>query len=982
MFLKRIEMQGFKSFADRVTIEFEHEITGVVGPNGCGKSNITDAVRWVLGEQSVKNLRGSSMSDVIFAGSADRNKVNMAEVTLVFDNSNHALNSDSDELEVTRRLYRDSGESEYLINRRNVRLKDILDLIVDTGLGKDSLSMISQGNVVSFADARPIDRRAIFEEAAGVAKYKKRKIETLSRLQRTKDNMDRCADIVNELSRQVGPLEKAAAKAKIYHEKKQRLQQIEVAVLVNEIGELQNALSNYKNQLEDLEAQYTMIKATVNLNDTAAYSTKKQVNDLDKSINSLQENLMHTLNDIQRLETSKIKMDEQRKYLIEQGTSEQKVAELRHSLSQSKLEYEDRAQRYVDLKNQQDLINTQLQQAASTFGEYTQHRFDLQAKINRLNARVAVLENNLRAPYAHQAGVQAIMDHQHALSGVLGVVGSLLQAHEGYENAISMALGGAINHIVTHDESSARNAIEFLKRNRSGRATFYPLTVCRAHYLNRDHEIIAENAKGYLGVAADFVSCDPKYDPVVESLLANVIVVDTLEHGNELARLLNFGYKIVDPDGDVIHRGGSMSGGSFKQNNSIFTAKKDLSDAKDQLNSAKASLDLLENQINDLSDKRHSLDASRMNLSIDLAQLEPIVAAKKAAYLRIQSELEQLDPSVDGKTISNDNDEHVNALINQLNSAYAKRDEISSEIKSKREQRIRLSAEAERKDAQNRASRTQIDELNSKINTIKVEMAKHSTKLDGDLNRLASEYALTYDYAKENVDLTIAADTNEEVVRLRRDIDALGNVNMNAPYEYERVNERYTTLKKQLDDLTIARNKILDAIDELDSVMETQFKSMFDAINTKLDGIFKQLFGGGKARLILEDPTDLLNTGIDIDVQPPGKSVRNIRLFSGGEKSLIALCVLFAILSVKSVPLVIFDEVEAALDQGNVERFAKFIAQFTHQTQFIVVTHRPGTMEQCQVLYGVTMQKQGVSQMLKVELKQAIDLANSDQQGG
>ena len=247
---------------------------------------------------------------------------------------------------------------------------------------------------------------------------------------------------------------------------------------------------------------------------------------------------------------------------------------------------------------------------------------------------------------------------------------------------------------------------------------------------------------------------------------------------------------------------------------------------------------------------------------------------------------------------------------------------------------------------------------------------------------MASEYALTYDYAKENVDLTIAADTNEEVVRLRRDIDALGNVNMNAPYEYERVNERYTTLKKQLDDLTIARNKILDAIDELDSVMETQFKSMFDAINTKLDGIFKQLFGGGKARLILEDPTDLLNTGIDIDVQPPGKSVRNIRLFSGGEKSLIALCVLFAILSVKSVPLVIFDEVEAALDQGNVERFAKFIAQFTHQTQFIVVTHRPGTMEQCQVLYGVTMQKQGVSQMLKVELKQAIDLANSDQQGG
>lgn len=981
MFLKRIEMQGFKSFADRVSIEFEHEITGVVGPNGCGKSNITDAVRWVLGEQSVKNLRGSSMSDVIFAGSADRNKVNMAEVTLVFDNTNHALNSDSDELEVTRRLYRDSGESEYLINRRNVRLKDILDLIVDTGLGKDSLSMISQGNVVAFADARPIDRRAIFEEAAGVAKYKKRKIETLSRLQRTKDNMDRCADIVNELSRQVGPLEKAAAKAKIYHEKKQRLQQIEVAVLVNEITSLQSALSNYKSQLEEMEAQYTMVKATVNLNDTAVYSTKKQVSDLDKSINSLQDNLMRTLNDIQRLETSKIKMDEQRRYLIEQGTSEQKINELRHSLSQAKLEYEDRAQRYVDLKNQQDLINTQLQQSASTYGEYTQQRFDLQAKINRLNARVAVLENNLRAPYAHQAGVQSVMDHQSALSGVLGVVGTLLQANEGYENAISMALGGAINHVVTVDEASARGAINFLKHNRSGRATFYPLSVCRAHYLNRDHEIIAQNSKGYLGVAADFVQCDAKFDPLVESLLANVIVVDNLENGNALARLLNFQYKIVDPDGDVIHRGGSMSGGSFKQNNSIFTAKKDLADAKDELNSTKAQLDLLENNIADLSEKRHGLDASRMSLSIDLAQLEPIVAAKKAAYLRIQSELEQIDPNATASDAQGD-DEHVNALINQLNSAYASRDELSSQIKSKREQRIRLSAEADRKDAAIRASRSQIDELNGKINTIKVEMAKHATKLDSDLNRLASEYALTYDYAKENVDLTIAADTNEEVVRLRREIDALGNVNMNAPYEYERVNERYTTLKSQLDDLTAARDKILDAIDELDDVMKVQFQNMFDAINNKLDGVFKQLFGGGKAKLILEDPNDLLNTGIDIDVQPPGKSVRNIRLFSGGEKSLIALCVLFAILSVKSVPLVIFDEVEAALDQGNVERFAKFIAQFTHQTQFIVVTHRPGTMEQCQVLYGVTMQKQGVSQMLKVELKQAIDLANTDQQGG
>lgn len=979
MFLKRIEMQGFKSFADKVVIEFENDMTGIVGPNGCGKSNITDAIRWVLGEQSVKNLRGSSMSDVIFAGSADRGKVNVAEVTLVFDNCAHSLNSDLQEIEITRRLYRETGESEYCINRRICRLKDIIDLILDTGIGKDSLSMISQGNIVQFADAKPIERRAIFEEAAGVAKYKKRKMETLARLSRTKENIDRCVDIVNELQRQVVPLEKAAQKAEIYKEKKARLQEIEVAVLVNEIGSLADSINKYKQDLFDLESKYSMAKASININDSSSSQLRKQISDLDKSISASQEQLMNVMNLIQRLETSKIQSDEARKYAIEQGNQEEKIRSLKESMDQYHLEYQDRLKRYDGLKAQLDLYNQTNNDIAKKVADLTQKRFDQSGNVNRYQSRLAVLENIIKEPFSNQQGVKVVMDHQKALHGILGVVGQVIVPSEGYEQAISVALGGALYNIVSEDEAAARDAIAFLKQNRSGRATFLPLTVLKPHYLNREHEIIAENSDGYLGVASDFVTCDDQFLPVVNSLLANVIVAKDLKSGNELARLLNFNYKIVDPEGDVIHKGGSMTGGSVKNNNSLLSATSQYEKVKQDLQSHQAKLTLIQKEIDELMNKRNDNETLRLNTQVELAQLEPIVNAKKAAYYRVKDELEQLHP-IDSNTLEG-LDKQSSALIEELNQAYSKRDALSSDIQLKREQRIRLVNDNERKDNSTRSMRKEMDSLNQQINTIKVDQARLETRMDANINRLASEYALTYEYAKENTHIEVDLATSDEVVKLRREIDALGSINMNAPYEYKRVNERYTTLKKQVDDLMGARDRLLNAIDELDSVMAQQFETMFTAINTNLDTVFKQLFGGGKAKLILEDPNDILNTGIDIDVQPPGKSIQNIRLFSGGEKSLIAICVLFAILKVKPVPLVIFDEVEAALDQANVERFAKYIKQFTPQTQFIVVTHRPGTMEQADVLYGVTMQKQGVSQMLKVELKQAIDLAQPTKEG-
>ena len=973
MFLKRIEMQGFKSFADRVVIQFDHDITGIVGPNGCGKSNITDAIRWVLGEQSVKSLRGNSMTDVIFAGSADRRMVNMAEVTLVFDNSRHDLNSDLEEIEVTRRLYRSNGEAQYLINRNTVRLKDVVDLILDTGLGRDSLSMISQGNISSFAEAKPQDRRAIFEDAAGVSKYKKRKLESLSKLERTKENLERCQDILSELERQVSPLKRQARKAEIYREKKERLQQIEIAVLVEEITHLKQQIDEAVKTLFDIESSTVMQQTSIQVHETASTEAKKEINNLDNQINKLQEEVMKVINEIQTLETRKIEVDEKRKYAIEVGTREEKAKEMQSLLEEAKFEYEDRQQRFDTLHRDIDLLSKQLSQTAMELAENTQKNDAAAGILRRQQNRREVLENLARQPFQSQAGVKAVMDAQMVLKGVLGVVAKVLEPEKGYEEAVSVALGGAMYNVVTVDEAAARNAISFLKKNQSGRATFLPLRVLKPRWISKEHQIIAENTEGYLGAASDFIHCDSQFDLVNQSLLQNVMVCDNLEHGNILADLVKFSYKIVTLDGDVIHRGGSMTGGKARNSSSLMTVQRELEDVKNAIVSQQAKCQLAQKDLDETNRKRGQLERSLTEKRISAAQLEPVVEAKRAKMERLQNDFELLAP----ETVQTEQESFSDNLIISLNKAYSRRDEISHSLSQMRQQRMKLASEVERKEQQIRQLRRDLETATASAHAIQLDQAKIETRLEDNLARLTSEYQLTYEYAKTQIDENPIENARDEVIRLRSEIEALGNINMNAPEEYTEVNERYEFMKKQIDDLTASRDKILNAIDEMDNVMIRQFKEMFDKINHELNDTFRALFGGGKAKLVLDDPTDLLNTGIDIDVQPPGKAVQNIRLFSGGEKSLIAISVLFAILKARPVPLCIFDEVEAALDQGNVERFARYIKNFSNDTQFIVVTHRPGTMGQCDVLYGVTMQKQGVSQMLKVELTDAIEMADT-----
>lgn len=979
MFLKAIKLRGFKSFADEIVINFDNPVTGVVGPNGCGKSNISDAIRFVLGEKSSKSLRGDKMTDVIFAGSENRKALNMAEVTLVFDNSKHKLNSDLDEIEITRKIYAsDDQEAEYLINHRNVRLKDINDLILDSGIGKDTLSIISQGNITSFAEAKPFERRALFEDAAGVSKYKKRKIETLNALDRTKDNLDRTFDILNELEKQVVPLKRQARKATLYLEKKTRLESIEVSVIVDEINKLSERQKEIEKQIFDMETDQSMASVAINKAELEISESKSELRELDKSINTLQDELIKVVNEIQALDKRKVELDEKRKYAIEVGNNQEKAKHIKEMMLEAKTEYEDRKNRYIELTKQIELISKELEDLANNIVDINLKREEENGRVRILSNKAEVLENLIKNPFDSQnhSGVKAVMENKNSLFGILDVVAQALIPDQGYEEALKAAIAGSAFHIVCKNEDSAKNAINFLKKNHSGRATFIPLTVCKEYSIAENDLIICKNTKGFLGSLDEFISCEPTYDALAFSLLGNTIVVDNIDNAVYLSDLLNRAYKVVTLEGDVINKGGTMTGGRVKNETSIITARSELDRIKADLDAHLAKQEIVEKDYAKLVAKKEEDEAELTDYRIKMATLEPVMESKKAKYESLKQEYADLNPN---DTIDEDlttDDE----LVNLLSAAYAAKDSITVDIKSKRDARMKLSADIDRKEIHLRTLRKDNDQSSSSRTKVYTERAVIETNLKNNLDRLASTYNMTFDFALKQVENTeVEENAKEEVAKLRAEIEALGNINMDAPKEYEEVNERYEFTKKNYDELVESRDKILAVIDELDQTMKTQFMNTFNEINAHLNDTFVALFGGGRAKLKLEDPEDVLNTGIDVDVQPPGKAVQSIRLFSGGEKTLIAISVLFTILKVKKSPLVVFDEVEAALDQANVERFAKHVKQFSDDTQFIIITHRPGTMSNCDVLYGVTMQKKGISELLKVKLVDAINMAEPEE---
>lgn len=975
MFLKRIELQGFKSFADKTVIQFDQDITGIVGPNGCGKSNVNDAIRWVLGEQSVKSLRsGTNMSDIIFSGSEYRKPVNMARVTLVFDNSTRVFDSDFDEIEITRQILRANNEASYFINKTPCRLKDINDLVMDTGLGKDSLSIITQGNISSFADAKPEDRRSLFEEAAGVAKYKKRKKVSLSKLEQTKENLDRLQDILDELERQIGPLEKQAKKAEKYISLREKLSKIEISVLVEDIDQYNGKINQINKELFDIQAMHTSENAELLKQETRLESIRKEMYALDKQINELQGKYTKAMEENYQLERRKIEQDEKRKYMLKVADKKARQKEIQAMLEEARFEYQDRHQRLMqtqqDLNNRRNIVNDLKTKISKARYESDQaHNI-----LTQLQNRRQVLENMMKQPFAHQQGVRSVMQAKNSLSGVYGVVSELLIAHADKALAVNAALGGSIYQIITKNEADARNAISFLKRNRSGRATFLPLSVCHPRKMNEQVITIASTSPGFLGFASECVDCKEIFDPVKERLLGNVIVVDTLQNANETAKRLRYAYKIVTLDGDIVHTGGSMTGGVTKNQSTPVTMRQELDTINSKIEGQKIKADSCLNETDILTQKLQKENDAIVTLQIELAKLENIYATKKAKYDSILAEYQELGVDIEENAELAQDD-----LVVQMSKMHAVLDSLSLEIQSLRQSRFDKGNDAEQLENQIRLVRREMNSKQSQIHNYEMEIVKVKTQLENALNRLSTDYEMTYEYAltkKEDVEIESA---KEEVIQLRQSISRLGNVNLDAPNEYKEVKERFDFMTSQKEDLEKASQQILAAIDEMDQTMISQFTDMFNKINAELDGVFKAMFGGGRASLSMVDPDDVLNTGIDIDVQPPGKMVKNIQTFSGGEKALIAISVLFAILKARTMPLCIFDEVEAALDQANVERFARYLSHYRGQSQFIAVTHRPGTMEQCDTLYGVTMQKDGVSKVLKVQLKDAVHIAKEEE---
>ncbi|MGN1276152.1 MAG: chromosome segregation protein SMC [Floccifex sp.] len=975
MFLKRIELLGFKSFADKTVILFDQDITGIVGPNGCGKSNVNDAIRWVLGEQSTKSLRsGNSMSDIIFSGSEFRKPVNLAKVTLVFDNSQHIFDSPFEEIEITRQLQRSNNEASYFINKTPCRLKDINDLVMDTGLGRDSLSIITQGNISSFADAKPEERRSLFEEAAGVAKYKKRKKVSLQKLEKTQDNLDRLQDIIDELERQLSPLEKAAEKAKKFMSLKEELSSIEISVLVEDIEVYQKKIKDIEKQLFECKTLYTSKETDLNLNDDKLSTLRKEMHSLDAKISDLQQMYTKTMEESYQLEKRKVEIDEKRKYLLKNVDQKRRQQEIKTMLEEAKFEYEDRRNRLSSLRSDLSLHKKNLEiyknkENRISF-EYRQKESIYQQLLNRKQ----VLENMMKQPFMHQHGVNAIVKARHSLSGIEGVVSELLIPHDDKALAINAALGAGLYNIVTKDEASARYAISFLKKNHSGRATFLPMNVCKERQRNPQIQFIASQAKGFSGWANECVDCDEKYNLVRDRLLSHVLVIDTLENANECAKQLKYQVKIVTLEGDIVHAGGSMTGGFNKSQSSPVTLQSELKQVLSQIEGQKMAVDHLSSEIEALNHKMEQETDVCVQVQIEIAKLENIYQTKKDKYETLVEEYKQLGVSLeDSKELKEDE------LVVQMAKMHAKMDDLTSQIQSLRSRRFNVGNQVEQLENTIRLLRREMNASQSELHSMEIKQVQLQTKLDNALNQLNSEYHMTYEFAlsqKQEVDVEQA---KERVLWLRQEISKLGNVNLEAPKEYKEIKERYDFLNHQKEDLMLASKQILKAIDEMNETMITQFTDMFHKINVELNESFKAMFGGGKARLVMVNPEDVLNTGIDIQVQPPGKTIKNLQSFSGGEKALIAISVLFAILKARTMPLCIFDEVEAALDQANVERFARYLSHFRNQSQFIVVTHRPGTMEQCDTLYGVTMQKDGVSKLLKVQLKDAVSLAQKEE---
>ncbi|WDV93287.1 chromosome segregation protein SMC [Brevibacillus parabrevis] len=1180
MYLKRLELAGFKSFADRTELEFVPGVTAVVGPNGSGKSNVSDSIRWVLGEQSAKSLRGAKMEDIIFAGSDKRKPVNFAEVTLTLDNTDRSLDVEYSEVSVTRRVYR-SGDSEYYINNRSCRLKDIMELFMDTGLGKEAYSIIGQGKIEEILSTKSEDRRGIFEEAAGIVKYKTRKREAEKKLDDTEQNLIRIHDIVSEITEQIGPLQEQAETAKTYKELHRKLVEHEVALYVQQIEAAHTKWEAASQRVQELREQLITQTTEASKHEADLEQARFSVTQIDQSIEELQQVLLTVSEETEKVEGQREVLRERMRNLSanRQQTMEQmhKLTEKQHALE---AELAEEKQRVQEAEQRMTEAHAALQEAEGQFfamvqsltddverlkGDYfeklnemanlrneirhqqqlvqtSQARVDRQlsgkeqldleevqrqVKIAELQEQLAKIEQTIQDTVARykqlldglrdgqarmeqvrrelrqseqrreaaksrldlikemqsefagfQQGVKEILKaRERGFKGIHGAVAELVVVPQQYETAIEVALGGALQNVVVDDEAAGRAAIAYLKQHNAGRATFLPLDVIRPRTLQAQDKQQLAKESGVVGIASELVSFEETYRPILESMLGNVIITENLEQANRVARTLGYRYRVVTLEGDIVNAGGSMTGGALKKNSTNLLGRNRQADEleaqmreieeaisghttlmeqltselgrmeeeQETLRSEGEALRLKEQEVKGLlqqaeaegrslgeraklveqdiaayqrereeaSEKQEQLQASLVVLEQEEQQLNALIAEaeakrqeqleskeemnQKITSLKVlnaqvkqehQSRLEQTERLLEQKSLLQREWEEQNANLAALDEleqtnessgleldqriAELRQDKerVAGLISERRNERATLFHKQEQVEVHVKEIRREVKSLEEKLHQEEVKVNRGEVELDHLLNKLSEEYEMSYDLAKQKY--PPRGDLQEEtqiVAKIKKQIAALGTVNLGAIEEYERLSERQQFLSAQEADLNEAKDMLYQVIQEMDVEMSRRFKETFEAISEQFRDVFVQLFGGGRADLLLSNPDNLLETGIDIVAQPPGKKLQNLALLSGGERALTAMALLFAILRVKPVPFCVLDEVEAALDEANVNRFAEYMQHFSRQTQFICVTHRKGTMESADVLYGITMQEGGVSKLVSVKLE-------------
>ncbi|HHV8265855.1 TPA: chromosome segregation protein SMC [Streptococcus pneumoniae] len=1172
MYLKEIEIQGFKSFADKTKVVFDQGVTAVVGPNGSGKSNITESLRWALGESSVKSLRGGKMPDVIFAGTESRKPLNYASVVVTLDNHDGFIKDAGQEIRVERHIYR-SGDSEYKIDGKKVRLRDIHDLFLDTGLGRDSFSIISQGKVEEIFNSKPEERRAIFEEAAGVLKYKTRRKETESKLQQTQDNLDRLEDIIYELDNQIKPLEKQAENARKFLDLEGQRKAIYLDVLVaqikenkaelesteEELAQVQELLMSYyqkrekleeenqtlKKQRQDLQAEMAKDQGSlmdltslisdlerklalskleseqVALNQQEAQarlaaledkrnSLSKEKSDKESSLALLEGNLVQNNQKLNRLEAELLAFSDDPDQMIEllrerfvallqeEADVSNQLTRIENELENSRQLSQKQADQLEKLKEQlaiakekasqqKEELETAKEQVQKLLADYqaiakeqeeqkTSYQaqqsqlFDRLDNLKNKQARAQSLENILRNHSNFYAGVKSVLQEKDRLGGIIGAVSEHLTFDVYYQTALEIALGASSQHIIVEDEESATKAIDFLKRNRAGRATFLPLTTIKARTISSQNQDAIAVSPGFLGMADELVTFDTRLEAIFKNLLATTAIFDTVEHAREAARQVRYQVRMVTLDGTELRTGGSYAGGANRQNNSIFIKpeleqlQKEIAADEASLGSEEAALKTLQDEMARLTESLEAIKSQgeqariqeqglslayqqtsqqveeletlwklqeeeidrlsegdwqadkencqerlaaiasdKQNLEAEIEEIKSNKNAIQERYQNLQEELAQArllktelqgqkryevaDIERLGKELDNLNieQEEIQRMLQEKvdNLEKVDTDLLSQQADEAKTQKTNLQQGLIRKQFELDDIEGQLDDIASHLDQARqqneewirkqtraeAKKEKVSERLRHLQSQLTDQYQISYTEALEKAheleNLNLA---EQEVKDLEKAIRSLGPVNIEAIDQYEEVHNRLDFLNSQRDDILSAKNLLLETITEMNDEVKERFKSTFEAIRESFKVTFKQMFGGGQADLILTEG-DLLTSGVEISVQPPGKKIQSLNLMSGGEKALSALALLFSIIRVKTIPFVILDEVEAALDEANVKRFGDYLNRFDKDSQFIVVTHRKGTMAAADSIYGVTMQESGVSKIVSVKLK-------------